>query len=231
MKRHLLGAIALTAFASLPASAQTVITASSWLAPTHPLSMAQKEWCDLLEKNTSGKMKCNILPRQVANPPGTFDAIKNGLADVSFTVHGYTPSRFVLTKMAEFPFLGDASEPLSVAFDKVKGAKPEDEDKWQRAAASGGKPVDADKEKMSVLLAKLESIRAASFVDSTAKTGLDVPVMTVYAKFDDGKKEERVTFGKSGDAVYASRPGEPGAAKVSATEFDEINKKLDELAK
>ena len=118
-----------------------------------------------------------------------------------------------------------------MAFDKVKGAKPEDEDKWQRAGSGGAKPVDADKEKMSVLLAKLESIRAASFVDSTAKTGLDSPVMTVYAKFDDGKKEERVTFGKSGTDVYASRPGEPGAAKVSPMEFDDINKKLDELAK
>jgi hypothetical protein len=118
-----------------------------------------------------------------------------------------------------------------VAFDKIKGAKPEDEDKWQRAASRGAKPVDADKEKMSVLLAKLESIRATSFVDSTAKTGVDSPAMTVYAKFDDGKKEERVTFGKAGNDVYASRPGEPGAAKVSSTEFDEINKKLDELAK
>jgi uncharacterized protein DUF4340 len=119
----------------------------------------------------------------------------------------------------------------TVAFDKVKGTKPEDEDKWQRAGSGGGKPVDADKEKMSVLLAKLESVRATSFVDSTAKTGLDSPAMTVYAKFDDGKKEERVTFGKSGTDVYASRPGEPGAAKVSSMEFDDINKKLDELAK
>jgi len=119
----------------------------------------------------------------------------------------------------------------TVAFNKIKGAKPEDEDKWQRAAAAGGKPADADKEKMGVFLAKLESIRATSFVDSAAKTGLESPAMTVYAKFDDGKKEERVTFGKSGDTVYASRPGEPGAAKVSTTEFDDINKKLDELAK
>jgi hypothetical protein len=119
----------------------------------------------------------------------------------------------------------------TVAFDKVKGAKPEDEDKWQRAGSGGAKPVDADKEKMSTLLAKLESVRATSFVDSTAKTGLDSPAMTVYAKFDDGKKEERVTFGKSGNDVYASRPGEPGAAKVNPTEFDDINKKLDELAK
>ena len=72
--------------------AQTVLTASSWVPPSHTLSMAQKEWCDLLEKNTSGKMKCNILPRSVSAPPGTLDAVKNGLADISFTVHGYTPS-------------------------------------------------------------------------------------------------------------------------------------------
>jgi hypothetical protein len=116
----------------------------------------------------------------------------------------------------------------TVAFDKVKGAKPTDEDKWQRA---GVKPVDVDKEKMSVFLAKLESVRATSFVESAAKTGLDAPAMTVYAKFDDGKKEERVMFGKAGDSVYANRPGEAGAAKVSPTEFDEIVKKLDELAK
>ena len=125
MKKTLLWLASATTFIALPASAQTVLTASSWLQPTHAMSLAQKEWCDLLEKNTSGKMKCNILPRAVANPPGTYDAVKNGLADISFTVHGYTPGRFVLTQMAEMPFLGDASEPLSVAFDKVARKHPE----------------------------------------------------------------------------------------------------------
>jgi hypothetical protein len=115
----------------------------------------------------------------------------------------------------------------TIAFDKIKAAKPEDEDKWRRTGAQ----ADADKEKMSVLLAKLESLRAMSFVDSTAKTGLDMPVLMVYAKYDDGKKEERVMFGKAGNDVYASRPGEPGAAKVNPMEFDEVVKKLDELQK
>ena len=119
----------------------------------------------------------------------------------------------------------------TVAFDKVKGSKPVDEDKWQRAPVKDAKPVDADKEKMSVLLAKLESVRAAKFVDSAAKTGLDSPALTVYAKFDDGKKEERVMFGKSGETIYASRTGEAGAATISAMEYDEIIKKLDELTK
>jgi hypothetical protein len=152
------------------------------------------------------------------------DDFKKGADDYRkkdlFTFRAYDANRIEITRGGQ-----------TIAFDKVKGAKPEDEDKWQRTGSGGAKPVDADKEKMSVLLAKLESIRATSFVDSTAKTGLDSPVMTVYAKFDDGKKEERVTFGKSGTDVFASRPGEPGAAKVSPMEFDDINKKLDELAK
>jgi TRAP-type C4-dicarboxylate transport system substrate-binding protein len=114
-----------TLAAAGPAAAQTVLTASSWVPPTHALSVAQKEWCDLVEKNSAGKVKCNILPRAVANPPGTYDAVKNGLADVSFTVHGYTPGRFVLTQMAEFPFLGDAAEPLSVAFNRVAMKHPQ----------------------------------------------------------------------------------------------------------
>lgn len=124
MKRLMSLAAAAAAFACLPAAAQTVLNASSWVPPSHPLSLAQKEWCDLLEKNTTGKMKCNILPRAVAAPPGTFDAVKNGLADVSFTVHGYTPGRFVATQMAEFPFLGDAAEPISVAFDRIARKNP-----------------------------------------------------------------------------------------------------------
>ncbi|MDB5898788.1 MAG: Lactate-binding periplasmic protein precursor [Ramlibacter sp.] len=126
MKHSLLSLAAAGALcAGLPAGAQTVLTVSSWVPPTHSLSVAQKEWCDLVEKNTTGKVKCNVLPRAVANPPGTYDAVKNGLADVSFTVHGYTPGRFVLTQMAEFPFLGDASEPLSVAFNRVAMKYPQ----------------------------------------------------------------------------------------------------------
>jgi TRAP-type C4-dicarboxylate transport system substrate-binding protein len=125
MNRLLFPAALAASLACANAAAQTVLTASSWVPPTHSLSIAQKEWCDLVEKNAGGKVKCNVLPRAVANPPGTFDAVKNGLADVSFTVHGYTPGRFLLTQMAEFPFLGDQAEPISVAFNKVAMQHPE----------------------------------------------------------------------------------------------------------
>ena len=109
---------------AMSASAQTVLTASSWLAPSHTLSETQKEWCGLVEQKTAGKFKCNILPRPVSAPPGTIDAVRNGLADLSFTVHGYTPGRFVTTKLAEFPFLGNSSETVSVAFQRAYVKNP-----------------------------------------------------------------------------------------------------------
>jgi len=100
-------------------SAQTVFTVSSWLPPTHTLSTVQKNWCDTLEKESTGRMKCNILPKGVVAAPGTFDAVRDGLADISYTVDGYTPGRFINTQVAEFPFLGDSAVATSVAYQRI----------------------------------------------------------------------------------------------------------------
>jgi TRAP-type transport system periplasmic protein len=87
---------ALLASASL-AQAQTTLSVSTWLPPTHGATVAQNQWCEAVEKGTNGSVKCNLLPKAVSAPPGTFDAVRDGLADVSFTVDGYTPGRFVFT--------------------------------------------------------------------------------------------------------------------------------------
>jgi hypothetical protein len=84
---------------------------------------------------------------------------------------------------------------------------------------------------MENLVVKLESLRAASFVDSAARTGLDKPALTVYAKFEDGKKEERIPFSKVGADAYASVPGQAGAVKIATTDFDEMMKALDAVSK
>ena len=116
-------AVVLSALPAL-ASAQVVLTASSWVPPAHTLTETQKEWCTILEQRTGGKIKCNILPRAVSAPPGTFDAVRNGLADLSFTVHGYTPGRFVTPQIAEFSFLADSAEASSVAFQRIYSRYP-----------------------------------------------------------------------------------------------------------
>ncbi len=100
-----------------PAQAQTTLTMSSWLPPSHIITKDMMlGWSKQVEEATQGRVKFNLLPKAVASPPGTFDAVRDGLADVSLSVHGYTPGRFPMTKMAEFPFLGDSAEAISVAY-------------------------------------------------------------------------------------------------------------------
>jgi len=116
----------------------------------------------------------------------------------------------------------------TTVFEKTKGQGDKAEEKWRRVSPNA---ADADKDKFDGLLSRISNMRATSFADATAKTGLDKPELTVSVKFDDGKKEERVSFGKSGDDVYASRPNEPGAAKVEASDLTEALKTLDEISK
>lgn len=99
---------------------------------------------------------------------------------------------------------------------------------WKRVSPN---PADADRDKVDLLLARLADTRATSFVDSAARTGLDKPALTVYVKFEDGKKEERIAFGQTGADTFASRPGEPGAMKIDTPAFNESIKSLDDLSK
>jgi hypothetical protein len=115
----------------------------------------------------------------------------------------------------------------TVAFDREKAKEDTKPDLWKRVSPT---LADADKDKIEALLTGLADIRATSFTDSRAKTGLDAPVLTVDAKFDDGKKEERVSFGRDGKDVYAATV-DPGAAKIEASRLDEAIKTLNELSK
>src|SRR5471032_2501055 len=116
----------------------------------------------------------------------------------------------------------------TITLERTKGQGENAPDKWKRVSAPAG---DLDKEKSDGLLGKLSNIRAASFVDASAKTGLDKPAMTIVVKFDDGRKEDRATFGQVGNDVYVSRPGEPGAVKIDAADFNDVIKSLDEISK
>ncbi len=102
------------------ASAQTTLNVSVWVPPSHHLvADVTLGFCKDVEAATANRVKCNLLPKAVVAAPQHFDAVRDGLADLSFTVHGYTPGRFALTDAVEFPFLGDTSEALSVAYQRV----------------------------------------------------------------------------------------------------------------
>lgn len=114
----IIGGALLAATASAGAQ-QVTLNANAWAPLTHPLTTAMVSWCADVEKATSTRVKCNLLPKPVVAATQTFDAVKDGLADVSYVVHGFTPGRFPLAEIAEFPFLGDSAEITSVAYQRV----------------------------------------------------------------------------------------------------------------
>jgi hypothetical protein len=106
----------------------------------------------------------------------------------------------------------------TVAFEKTKDT--DGKEVWRNASGQ-----NADTAKVEDLLTKLSNLRAQSF-EPTPNASLKTPVLTATVRFDENKTET-VTFGRQGSDVFASRPDEPGSARLEASVFDEVMKALD----
>jgi hypothetical protein len=111
----------------------------------------------------------------------------------------------------------------TVAFEKSKGK--DGMDQWRQV----GLAKDIDQPKVDALLSSLSSITIDKYVDAKTQTGLGAPVAIVSAKFDEGRRDEKVSFGKVGSDVFASRSGEAGGVQITATKLDDMLKSLDAL--
>lgn len=105
----------------------------------------------------------------------------------------------------------------TVAFEKAG-------DKWKQVAPAA---KDADAARVDGLLTALTGTRATGFVEKT--TALDKPELAVTLKYDEGKKSERVAFGRQGTDAFARRDGDAGAAKIDVATLDSVLKSLDAL--
>ena len=116
------GALAVTSVVgwSTAVSAQTTMTMSSWVSPSHLLTKdVLAVWAQKVEKATDGRVKFQMLPKHPSAAPGTFDAVKDGLVDVSYVTASYTPARHVLPLLPELPGGGATAEINSVAFSRI----------------------------------------------------------------------------------------------------------------
>jgi len=106
--------------ATQPASAQTTLTMSSWVSPQHHLtSNVLQGWANEVEKATAGRVKFQMLPKHPSAPPGTFDAVRDGLVDLSFVTASYTPARHILPLMPELPGSGETALANSIAYSRI----------------------------------------------------------------------------------------------------------------
>ncbi|MEO6270222.1 MAG: TRAP transporter substrate-binding protein [Lautropia sp.] len=108
------------ALTSLPAQAQVELSMSAWVPASHMLVRdGMMPWMQEVERVTEGRVKIKLLPKPVTNAVNHFDAVRDGLADVAFISHAYTPARFRLVTVGVLPFSGDSAEANSVAFWRI----------------------------------------------------------------------------------------------------------------
>ena len=99
----------------------TKLRVASWLPPSHVLVRdILVPWAERVRVATDGRVEIEVMSAPLGQPSASFDIARDGLADIAYGVHTYTPGRFVLSEVAELPFLSDSSEALSVAFWRVQ---------------------------------------------------------------------------------------------------------------
>jgi hypothetical protein len=110
------------------------------------------------------------------------------------------------------------------AFERVKGTGDNAVDTWKQVVPSD-KTVDSSNFEGALL--EFSNLRAESFVDRAPAPTAATAVITV--KYDDGKKEERITIAAGAGGVLATRTDQPGALKIEAGKYEAAIKKLDAI--
>jgi TRAP-type C4-dicarboxylate transport system substrate-binding protein len=113
-----MGLAALFAAAPLAQAQEITLKVAHFLPP--PSTAHAKfitPWCDKISKESGGKLKCQIFPsmQMGGTPPQLYDQAKDGVADIVWTLPGYTAGRFPLVEAFELPFMMRKTEGTSRA--------------------------------------------------------------------------------------------------------------------
>ena len=106
--RNALAALGVAAAAALPAQAQEVTLKVHFFLPasSYANTLFIQPWCERIAKESANRMKCQSYPSMQlgGTPPQLFEQVRDGVADVVWTLPGYTAGRFPSMEAFELPF-------------------------------------------------------------------------------------------------------------------------------
>ena len=119
MKKTLItAAVALLGSTAAMADEPIILKVAHFWPPT---AMSQQKvlepWCAKIEKESAGRMKCQIYPAMQlgGTPPQLIQQVQDGVADIVWTLPGYTAGRYPSMEVFELPFMTNRAEPASRA--------------------------------------------------------------------------------------------------------------------
>ena len=101
---------------------------------SNPQLHVLQPWCDKINKESNDRLKCQIFPAMQlgGTPPQLFDQVRDGVADIVWTVPTYSAGRFTKSEVFELPFMARNAKSGSQALwtyvqknaqDEFKGTK------------------------------------------------------------------------------------------------------------
>ena len=101
------------------AAAQEVVLKAHHFLPPTSVTHAKliKPWAEKVEADSGGRIKVEIYPAMQlgGKPPQLYDQVRDGVADVVWTLPGYTAGRFPVAGVFELPFMVSTAEATSQA--------------------------------------------------------------------------------------------------------------------
>jgi TRAP-type C4-dicarboxylate transport system substrate-binding protein len=117
--RKTLAAASLALMAATGAMAQEVTLKVHFFLPASSFAntLLITPWCDKVAKESANRMKCQIYPSMQlgGTPPQLFEQVRDGVADIVWTLPGYTAGRFPSVEAFELPFMMQNPEATSKA--------------------------------------------------------------------------------------------------------------------
>lgn len=113
-----LAAVSIAGTALAVQAQEVTLKVHHFLSPTTFIQVGVFEpWCAKLAKESNNRIKCQIYPAMQlgGTPPQLYDQAKDGVADVVWTVLGYSANRFPMSEVFELPFMMTNAEATSRA--------------------------------------------------------------------------------------------------------------------
>ena len=179
------------ALSVLPVQAADVtLTISSWAPPTHGInSVFWPKFIEKIEEATEGRVTAEIK-YGLASPPAQFDVVLDGVADITWIVNGYTPSRFPSSTLFELPGYEGSAEDISEAYwhtyEKFMASAGEYDGVKLIALSTNGPGLIHSRDKVSSI-SDVEGLKlriggevASKVGKALGATGIRVPAPKVY---------------------------------------------------
>ena len=116
---HAATAVAMAVTAGAASAQEVVLKVSTFMAPQSHVWLDMHEgWMKKVEKESNGRIKFERYPAmQLGGTPGQlYDQVKDGVADVTWTLPGTTAGRFPRVEVFELPFMMSNAEATSKAY-------------------------------------------------------------------------------------------------------------------